>query len=76
MVSGLENGDSISLTLAVGDTLEHRDFTNDGGQFDTIMQGTQHYTVTKTDPAGYTCTLENASNLVMNGGVRVFCLKN
>ena len=73
MVSGLTNGENITLTLSPTDgTAETKDITGDADDtsddnfaFDTRLVNGVTYTVTTTSPASKTCTVNNAGPQMM-----------
>ena len=81
-VSGLANGDTITLTLSpTGGSTETEDVTADGTfAFDTKLAKDATYTVTTTSPAGKTCTVNNAGQQTMGEGdvsdISVTCVAN
>ena len=72
-VSGLANGETITLTLfSTGGVSETKDITGDGDEstddnfaFDTAIAKDATYTVTTTSPAGKTCTVAPAGEQTM-----------
>ena len=74
-VSGLTNGETITLTLSpTGGTAETEDITadadgtsDDNFAFDTRLVNGDTYTITTTSPAGKTCTVNNAGQRMMGG---------
>ena len=81
-VTGLANGDTITLTLTpTGGSTETEDVTADGTfAFDTKLAKDATYTVTTTSPAGKTCTVNNAGQQTMGEGdvsdISVTCVAN
>ena len=72
-ISGLANGETITLTLSpTGGVSETEDITGDVDEttddsfvFDTRLVNGDTYTITTTSPAGKTCTVNNAGTRTM-----------
>ena len=87
-ISGLTNGETITLTLSpTGGVLETEDITGDVDEttddvfaFDTRLVNGTTYAVTTTSPAGKTCTVAPAGQRTMGDanvtGVLVICVAN
>ena len=73
VISGLANGETITLTLSpTGGVLETEDITGDVDEttddvfaFDTRLVNGDTYTITTSSPAGKTCTVNNAGTRTM-----------